>query len=187
MNQEKIQQVEDEVKALFLSNPDEDWQVFWFLHLKFVIEKAKELTEKYGGNLEIVWLAAILHDVTQLENPEDHHLTGGQKAYEMLLEKGFEIEIAEKVKNVILTHRVNQYKPENLEQKILATADAMSHFSTAHYLWMSHIIKKPFGKLIEKFSEKTERDYGEKIFFEDERKQVEKQYEVLKGWFEFKL
>jgi hypothetical protein len=40
---------------------------------------------------------------------------------------------------------------------------------------------------MEKFSEKTERDYSEKIFFEDERKQVEKQYEVLKGWFEFKM
>jgi len=187
MNQEKIQQIEDEIKQLFLSHSEEAWQVFWFLHLKFVIEKSKELAEKYDGDLEVVWLSAILHDVTQLENPEDHHLTGAQKAYENLVGKGFSVEVAEKVKNVILTHRVNQYKPENLEQKILATADAISHFSTAHYLWISNISKKPFVKLMEKFAEKIERDYAGKIFFEDERKQVEKQYEVLKGWFEFKM
>ncbi len=187
MNQEKIQKLEDEIRDLFVSHSDEDWQVFWFLHLKFVIEKSKELAEKYGGDLEVIWLSAILHDIAQLETEENHEILGSQKAYEMLLEKGFEIEIAEKVRDVILTHRVNRYKPENLEQKILATADAISHFSTAHYLWISHVSKKSFAKLLEKFSEKIERDYGEKIFFEDERKEIEKQYKVLKSWFEFKM
>ena len=186
MNQEKIQQIEDEIKDLFVNNPDEDWQVFWFLHLKFVIEKSKELAQKYGGDPEIIWLSAILHDIAQLETEDNHEVIGAKRAYELLIEKDFEVEVVEKVRDVILTHRVNQYKPENLEQQILATADAMSHFSTAFYLWIMHISKKPFVKLIEKFSEKIERDFHEKIFFEDERMQVEKQYEVLKGWLEIK-
>ncbi len=187
MDKEKIQQLEAEIKALFLSNPEEDWRIFWSLHLKFVIEKSKELARKYDGDLEVVWLSAILHDIAQLEMEENHEVLGSQKAYEMLLEKGFEIEIAEKVRDAILTHRVNRYKPENLEQKILATADAISYFSTAHYLWIAHISKKSFGELMEKFSEKIERDYNEKILFEDEKKIMGKQYEVLKEWFEIKL
>lgn len=183
MNQEKIQQIEEEIKKIFLDNSDENWNVFWSIHVKPVIEKSKELAEKYGGDLEVIWLAAILHDLAQLEVDKDHDVVGAQKAYDLLTEKGFDEDIAEKVKNVIFTHRVREYKPENLEQKILATADAVCHFTKPHYFWMAHISKKSFMELIKKFDGKIDRDFNDKIFFEDEKKLVEEQYKILKNWF----
>lgn len=183
---EKIRKIEEEIKNLYISDSDEKISSFWFVHVKPVIDRAKNLAEKYGADKEIVWLAAILHDIGQLEALESHEEIGAKKAYEIMLEKGYKKELAEKVSEVILTHRVNQHKPENLEQKILATADAMSHFSTPHYLWLSRASKKPLLELFEKLSEKIERDYNQKIFFEDERKMVEENYKMLKNWFENK-
>lgn len=40
---------------------------------------------------------------------------------------------------------------------------------------------------MERNNEKIDRDYQEKIFFDEERKMVEDQYKVLKKWFDFKI
>ncbi len=84
-----------------------------------------------------------------------------------------------------MTHRCKKYKPQTLEQKILATADAISHFKPPFYLWFSTISTKPLKEQLESNLQKLERDYNEKIFFEDERNSVRKEYEVLKNWFEY--
>jgi hypothetical protein len=34
---------------------------------------------------------------------------------------------------------------------------------------------------------KIEKDYNEKIFFEDEKKMVEGQYKILKNWLTYKI
>ena len=187
MNQEKTQQFEDEIKKLYFENYDDNLISFWNVHLKPVIEKSKELAVKYDGDLEVVWLASILHDIGQFDDVENHDTVGSEKAYDILLERGYSEEIASKVRSAILTHRVKNYSPENLEQKIVATADAMAHFTTAHYVWMAHISKKPFMELMKKFDGKLNRDFDDKIFFEDEKKMVQPYYHVLKSLFETKI
>ncbi len=187
MNQEKIQQLEAEVKDLFVKSENKNWRTFWSVHLKPVIEYSKQMAEKYGANFEAVWAGAILHDIAKITNEEPHDEIGSRKAYAMILEKGFDEDFAQKVKQIVLKHRCRNYPPESLEEKIVASADAMAHFIPPFHLWMFESLDKDFSQIMESGAKKIKRDFEEKIFFEDERKQVEKQYEVLKGWFEFKM
>lgn len=198
MNQQKIEQLEEEIKNLHY-NPEigkhsfsdaetkEFYNWFWNIHIKPVIEYSKQMAVKYGADLEIVWLGALLHDIARLEDAEPHDEIGSEKAYKLLLEKGFDEDIAEKAKNVVLKHRCRNYPPETLEQKIVASADAMAHFLPPFYLWIGKYSNKTFAEVLEKNTKKIERDYNDKIFFEDEKKLVEEQYKILKNWFSYKI
>lgn len=194
MDTAKIEKLENEVKDLHL-NPKQKkhsanrqgvgdvYSLFWKLHLKPVVDFSKEMAKKYNADLEVVWLAAIFHDIARLDDLESHDEISSERAYKIILENGFCQETAQDVKKTILTHRCKQYHPETLEQRILATADAMSHFKTPFYLWFSWITVKPFKEQLEDGLKKLERDYNEKIFFEEEKELVKKEYEVLKEWF----
>jgi len=191
-----INKLEEKIKELHLNPTQRNhsmtnksmkdmFSLFWFLHLKPVIEYSKELAKKYNANMEVVWLSAILHDLARLDDLEPHDEISAERAYTMLLQEGLNKETAEEVKKTILTHRCRNYKPQTLEQKILATADAVNHFKTPFYLWFSYISAKPFKEQLESNLQKLERDYKEKIFFKEERESVKKEYEVLKSWFEY--
>lgn len=198
MTNEKIQQLEEEIKNLHY-NPQiekhsfsdvetkEFYSWFWDIHIKPVIEYSKQMAEKYKANIEAVWLGAILHDIARLTDEEPHDEIGSEKAYQMLMEKGFNKELAEKVKSIILTHRCRKYPPETTEQKIVASADAMAHFLPPFYLWIGKYSSKNFEGIVEGNLRKIERDYNEKIFFEDEKKMVEEQYKMLKNWLTYKI
>jgi len=196
MDIKKIEKLEEEVKELHLrtqqknhsaTNKDviETYRLFWVLHLKPVIEHSKELAKKYNADLEIVWLSAIFHDIARLEDLEPHDEISSERAYNILLDKGFSKEIAVKVKKTILTHRCKNYKPETLEQKVLATANAVNHFKGPFYLWFSWISTKSFKEQLESGLLKIERDYNEKIFFKDEKRLIKKEYDILKNWFSY--
>jgi len=181
--QKKIEAIEEEIKNLHY-NPlqikhsfsdagtKELYTGFWDVHVNPVIEYSKQMAEKYKADADAIWLSAILHDIARLSDEEPHDEIGSEKAYELLLEKGFEKDLAEKVKGIILTHRCRKYPPETLEQKILATADAMAHFLPPFYFWTSKYSNLPFADQMEKFMKKMERDFHEKIFFEEERETV---------------
>lgn len=197
-NNEKIQQLEEEIKNLHY-NPvnvkhsfsDADTKEFfcwfWDIHVKPVVEYSKQMAEKYDADVEAVWAGAILHDVARLTEEEPHDEIGSQKGYEMLVERGFDKDFAEKVKNIILRHRCKQYPPESLEEKIIASADAMAHFLPPFYIWTGKYSNKTFAEVLERNAKKIERDYNEKIFFEDEKKMVEERYGILKSWFELEI
>jgi putative nucleotidyltransferase with HDIG domain len=198
MNQQKIEQLEEEIKNLHY-NPQIDkhsfseeetkefFNTFWDIHIKPVIEYSKQMAKKYNADVDAVWLGATLHDIARLTDEEPHDEIGSEKAYQMLIEKGFDKELAEKVKGIILTHRCRKYPPETTEQKIVASADAMAHFLPPFYLWIGKYSSKNFAEIVAGNMRKIEKDYNEKIFFEDEKKMVEEQYKILKNWLTYKL
>ena len=195
---EKIQQLENEIKVLH-ENPieikyrfseaenKEFFGLFWKFHIKPVIEYSKQMAEKYNADYEAVWLGAIMHDICRLteENPYDE--LGSKKAFSVLIEKGFNENIAKKVSNIILTHRCKKFPPKTLEQKIVASADAMAHFLSPFYLWLFRYSNKNFEESLGKYINKIDRDFNEKIFFADEKEMIKKEYEVLRKWFEYKI
>lgn len=190
---EKIIQIENEVKALHY-NPvitkhsfseletKDFFNTFWDIHIKPVAEYCKQMAEKYQAEKEVVWLGAILHDIARLDDQEPHDEIGSEKAYKLLIDKGFDKELAEKVKGVILTHRCKKYPPTTLEQKILASADAMAHFLPPFYFWIAKYSNQSLSEMLHKNSVKIERDYNDKIFFDDEKKLIEPYYKVIKKW-----
>lgn len=198
MDHKKILQIEEEIKNLFYnanikkyhhSNADakEFYQLFWNVHIKPVIKYSKQMAEKYNADLEAVWLGAILHDIARLTDEEPHDEIGSEKAYEILLKNGIDNNLSEKVKAIVLTHRCKKYLPETLEQKIVASADAMAHFMPPFYIWFAKYSSKTFEEILNSSLKKIERDYNDKIFFKDEKELVIKEYEILKKWCGYSL
>lgn len=192
----KIEEVEEKVELLHLNptqkahsisrqSPKDLFESFWFFHVKPVIDISKEMARKYGADIEIVWLAAILHDIARLNDVEPHDEISAQSAQKLLLNEGFEERVASEVSSIILTHRCENHIPVTKEQKILASADAITHFKAPFYLWFCHVSSKPFRETLEGNIKKIERDFHQKIFFDEEREQVRKQYEVLKEWLTY--
>lgn len=103
----------------------------YVFHFKPVVEIARKLAERLNADLEIVEIAAWLHDIGSiLKGRIDHHITGAQIAEEKLKKLGYPSERIEKVKYCILSHRGSKgIIQETLEAKIIAQADAIDSFN----------------------------------------------------------
>ena len=102
----------------------------WMRHLNIVSTNALEIADKLGGDKDIVFLAAWLHDIGKIMyGKENHHITGAEIAERKLRELNFPKDKIREVKHCILSHRGSKnIKRETLEAQIVADADAMAHF-----------------------------------------------------------
>jgi hypothetical protein len=160
----------------------------WNNHVQWVADKARELAEKYGADSEKAYCAALLHDLAdcQYERDYENFDTWSEKeGEEILLTAGFSKNEAKEIIEVVI--RPHSSRPGNLpttlEGKVLATADAMFHLQTNFFPILCYMHRPADTKTYEAwqgwFSEKVERDFGPKIFFEDERAEVKEDYEAL--------
>ena len=106
----------------------------WNYHIESVVEHSLDLGKKLGADLEVLELAALLHDYASLlgkkELYKEHHKYGAEKAGEILTKLNYSDDKIKKVKNCIFSHRGSvKEKKNSLEEKILASADAMSHIT----------------------------------------------------------
>ncbi len=99
-------------------------------HFTSVHRYAKLLAENRNADIEIVELAAWLHDIGSIiHRRKDHHITSTAIAERELSKLSYPKEKIEGVKHCILAHRGSQgIKRETKEAEIIAEADAMSHF-----------------------------------------------------------
>lgn len=100
-------------------------------HFVPVVNYSKQLAMKVGADIEVVEIAAWLHDIGAIVyGRENHHITGAEIAEKKLKELGYPEEKIEKVKHCILVHRGSQeIKPETIEAQIIIEADVMSGFN----------------------------------------------------------
>ena len=96
-----------------------------------VVQFGRELAAVTGADGEIVELAALLHDYAGIKDvalEPDHHLHGAALARDLLNALGYPAEQTERVAVCILTHRASwKLKPQSLEARVLASADAAAH------------------------------------------------------------
>ncbi len=100
-------------------------------HFVPVVKFAKLLaSKKEGVDLEIVEIAAWLHDIGSIiYGRKEHHLTGAEIAEKKLRDLNYPEEKIVLVKKCISNHRGSREDfRESFEEQILAEADAMSHF-----------------------------------------------------------
>jgi uncharacterized protein len=104
----------------------------WKYHLGLMAKYSIELAEKLEADTDVVILAAYLHDYASLldiKNAPKHHVEGAKKAGQILKKLGLPAEKIKAVKECIFSHRGSvRIKNKTLEAKIIASADAMSHF-----------------------------------------------------------
>ena len=162
----------------------------WDHHIKIVYELAKKNASEYGADLEIVAIAALLHDiasVTDVSFTEEHHIIGADIAEQLLLAEGYPTDKIKLIKKCILNHRgsrlANKTSPEEI---CLADSDAMAHFYSIPSL-LSMVYREK-GMSIDDGSkfvmDKLDRSYNK---MSDKGKAlVEVQYESAKNILKFK-
>lgn len=99
--------------------------IYRVLYMALVIAESEKAVD-----YDVLVTACLLHDIgrkEQFANPTlCHAQVGGDKAYTFLIEQGFSVQFAERVKHCIVTHRFRKSnQPQTIEAKILFDADKL--------------------------------------------------------------
>lgn len=183
----KGEKVFSEVAALYQTASTSMGKWMWRSHTQWVADKTKVLSEKYGADSELTYCAALLHDLGDSKYERGHadfETWSNEKGETILLRAGFNEDKAGKIIEAIRTHSCRPGKlPTTLEGKVVATADAMWHLQTNFFPVICYMNRPDSTRSYEEwqawFEKKIERDYGSKIFFEDERDEVKEDYRTL--------
>ena len=152
----------------------------WRYHIKLVVDNAMFLATKYGADMEIVELSALLHDIASLEDlekyGETHHIVGSQMAEEILAKYGYPKDRIERVKGCILNHRASAPAQKAMIEEIcVADADALAHIQAVAELlmWRAYLgesveegcafVKHKISKSYNKMSQQSQELYKDKF------------------------
>lgn len=141
---------------------------FWNDHIKYVVKNSIELAKKYGADVEIVELGALLHDIampSELGPREEHNVYGVQIADELLTQLNYPEDRKERVKECVLRHRGSKDLPRNtIEEECVADADVLAHFDCIPSIFHLAFGKNELDLSIEEGTEfvkkKLERDFN---------------------------
>ena len=141
---------------------------FWNDHIKYVVKNSIELAKKYGADVEIVELGALLHDIampSEFGPREEHNVYGVQIADELLTQLNYPEDRKERVKECVLRHRGSKSLPRNtIEEECVADADVMAHFDCIPSMFHLAFGKNDLDLSLEEGAEfvkkKLERDYN---------------------------
>ena len=141
---------------------------FWNDHIKYVVKNSIELAKKYGADVEIVELGALLHDIampSEFGPREEHNVYGVQIAEELLTQLNYTEDRKERVKECVLRHRGSKSLPRNtIEEECVADADVMAHFDCIPSMFHLAFGKNDLDLSLEEGAEfvkkKLERDYN---------------------------
>jgi len=99
-------------------------------HIKIVAKYCKQFAKIYKANLEVVELAAWLHDIAKLRGMrEGHHIAGAEESEQILRKLGYSEDIIKQVKECVLCHSSDEKYPRvTLEANVVANADSLAHF-----------------------------------------------------------
>ena len=149
-------------------------------HIEAVVRNAEILANKYNADKEICIIAAWLHDIASITDYklyEEHHIHGAKIASEILRKFNYDDDKIELVKECILNHRGSiDNKRLSKEEKIIADADAISHFdSIPSLLYLAYkernmnieegkeFVKSKLERSFKKLSDESKIFYKEKF------------------------
>lgn len=175
---EKVRRyVEDECKKPTARYGYEPYE----FHLIPMRNYAIGLARRLGANVEVVEIAAWLHDIGSIVNGrENHHIIGAEIAEKKLKDLGYSLEKIEKVKLCILNHRgsVNNHRI-SLEEQIISDADALSNFDNLPGIFKAAFIYEDLTQGEAKVSvrEKLQRKWN-KLCLEESKIIIKPKYEA---------
>lgn len=132
MNEELIEEIAKVVKQRCYHSDNVFGAGIWSHHITSVVTNGIKLAKQYQADVEIVTLAALLHDIASITKAEyisEHHLIGADIAEELLRDFHYPQEKIEHVKQCILNHRGSKMATkQTIEEICVADADAIAHF-----------------------------------------------------------
>ncbi len=153
-NEEMIKSISNIVEDACKSDSNIFGYGIWSHHIVNVVKYAKGLAEKLNADIEVVEIAALLHDYAGIKDSllaENHHIHGAFEADKILTEFGYPQDKIQRVKDCILSHRgsvlLERLTPE---AECIASADAMAHVcnvpSLLHLAYVNHGMDIDEGK-----------------------------------------
>lgn len=147
MREDVIWALEQEVKRR-CDSPDNFFGEGIYFHIQAVVKNSVFLAEKYGGDREVVSIAAWLHDIasiTDYKYYEEHHIYGAQMAGELLAELRYPADKTELVQKCIRNHRGSVLcDKQSVEEICVADGDAISHFDSIPSLFYLAYVKRGY-------------------------------------------
>jgi len=130
---------------------------------------------------EVLELAVWLHDIGKIRYGDvNHHISGAEDAEVILRDHNYPEETIAKVKECILTHRMEARDkiPETTEAKILASADAMYIFDVIPALFWEacHELGLGVKEACDWVAEEIERNWSRKILLPEGKDMVRDKY-----------
>lgn len=141
-----VEEVRKFVEEECRKNPTGQGYDPYIYHFVPVRNHAIKLAKEKEADVEIVEIAAWLHDVGSIvDGRENHHITGVKIAEEKLNELNYPKDKIELIKKCILNHRGSMDNSrESVEEQIIAEADSIACFDNiagifqAAYCWEGH-------------------------------------------------
>jgi uncharacterized protein len=134
-------------------------------HFVPMVSRAKMLAEKNNVEVELIEIAAWLHDIGSIiHGREDHHITGSEIAEIKLKELNYPGEKIGLIKKCILNHRGSRNDlRETIEEQIIAEADAMSNFENVPGIFKAAFVyeNKTQGEAKESVLKKLENKWNQ--------------------------
>ncbi len=189
----RLENLRQAVSGLYLARREKRaaWADWLHDHHVFVVaDFAGMIAERIGANKELAMAAGMLHDIADAvmsRFDSKHKEESDRIARELLLQTGYgPDEIAVIVDDAIQFHACSSGNiPATLEGKAMATGDALGHLKTDFYSFGIHMMKKE--KTVEEIKKwglpKIERDFNDKILFDDIREETRTDYERAKALF----
>ena len=165
----------------YKSNADDHYD-FWNEHIKYVLEESVKLANKYGADVEIVSLGALLHDIALINkvgDRKDHHVNGEIIARKVLDDFGYDSDKKERVLKCVYNHRSSK-NAESIEETCVADADILAHFDNIPMLFNSAFVRDTvkLNNVRKWLEEAFEKDYDD---LSDKTKETFKdRYKIIK-------
>ena len=142
----------------------------WYFdnHIKEMVKLSESMARKFKANREIVVLASYLHDIGLINyGPKGHVRRSVYRAKKILKKLELPEEKINKVCRCIYATNPNSkyLKSGGIEEKIVATSDALSRYFKAH-MFVKLITEKNFEKYKKWLRKKLKKD-RKKIVIED--------------------
>ena len=119
------------MKSLVIENIKEfvrsNFEKEYYCHVQFVVSASRDLQRQYGGELDVVLVAALMHDIGRINGGDnkDHPARGAIRAIPILQQFGFTSSAIEMIADCIRMHN-RQSGFRRIEEEVVANADALS-------------------------------------------------------------
>ncbi len=136
-----IQQISNIVQEACSKDTNIFGYAIWTHHITHVVQSAKQLAALLDADVEIVEIAALLHDYASVKDKalyQDHHINGAVEAEKILAQFDYPAEKIAAVKHCIESHRASiAEQRRSIEAECVASADAMAHIQNVPALLYS--------------------------------------------------
>ncbi|BDD11885.1 hypothetical protein FUAX_43170 (plasmid) [Fulvitalea axinellae] len=115
-------------------------------HVKLVVESVEKIGEACGlseREMDALRVAAWVHDVGYMDDPEDHENASAAIATELLKEEGADQEFIDLVRRLILATKVT-HPPKDLLEEIINDAD-LAHLGRPSFPQVTELLRKEFS------------------------------------------